>query len=500
MASPYLKSLPRGFRIDPRLGAVYDANPHSADDLTVIRGIETREAVGLNRLGIYFCEQLASWTDSEEAAVADALGMSVSTVRHSRWSVQARDFVGRMVTVSSSDATGGPSPERVSKSALPAPVSRTVAVMVCALLTGWLLVSWLNHRTHPPVTGIVVAEITSLRVPADSRLLELRVTAGDEVFTGETLLTLEKFKHLEDIESQAQRVQKLAEDLRRIEAQAELELQWRSQHVHEELQDARRRAEFFRTLDQPHLSQPAGITSTDNSLPPGEFQTVSTERDVMRYGDDPVNSLVFISGTSGTTTLKPAVPQSSPTNTVPLPEPQTSVDTQHNWLQLEVRNIQARIRRLEELSSHLPAQVRQAAGIESIHSEHKTAQKHLAQIRSLSRETSVLCPAYGIISEVRYQAGARMRRDDVMMKIVHPDRRYIVVHGPTERFSHLEPGAHVTIVFPEHENCQGVLASLPRVEDTQIGSGESFASLRIESVGREWPELPVGSRVEVLLQ
>ena len=65
MASPYLKSLPRGFRIDPRLGAVYDANPHSADDLTVIRGIETREAVGLNRLGIYFCEQLASWTDSE---------------------------------------------------------------------------------------------------------------------------------------------------------------------------------------------------------------------------------------------------------------------------------------------------------------------------------------------------------------------------------------------------------------------------------------------------
>ena len=38
--------------MDHRFGPVYDHAPAAADDLTVIRGIDTREAVTLNQLTI----------------------------------------------------------------------------------------------------------------------------------------------------------------------------------------------------------------------------------------------------------------------------------------------------------------------------------------------------------------------------------------------------------------------------------------------------------------
>ena len=48
----FYDQLSNGYRIDHQLGAVYDHSPSSADDLTAIRGIDTREAVILNRLGV----------------------------------------------------------------------------------------------------------------------------------------------------------------------------------------------------------------------------------------------------------------------------------------------------------------------------------------------------------------------------------------------------------------------------------------------------------------
>ena len=93
-----------------------------------------------------------------------------------------------------------------------------------------------------------------------------------------------------------------------------------------------------------------------------------------------------------------------------------------------------------------------------------------------------------------------MPHSEVMLKIMHPDRLYVVVRAPTERIDRLEPGSPLEILFPGHNKYQGVVANLPMVTDTQLASGDDMTSFRIESFGRPWPELPTGSRVEVLTQ
>ncbi len=179
LATNYFDQLSHGYRIDRLFGVVYDHSPSGADDLTAIRGIDTREAVILNRLGVYFYSQIALWAHPEISAFSGELGMSASTLVDEQWIEQAQTICRpRPVGPSSASAH------------LPATAIRTVSLLACALIVWCVLVYWLSLQSRQPLRGVIAADITSLRVPAESRLLAVHVQAGDEVFSGDQLLTL----------------------------------------------------------------------------------------------------------------------------------------------------------------------------------------------------------------------------------------------------------------------------------------------------------------------
>lgn len=485
-ATPYT-NLPEGFRRDPDLGAVYDSNPTSADDLTIIRGIDTREAAGLNQLGIYFYEQIAGWTDSQVVAVADAMGTSAASIFRDRWTTQA--LILSTPSADESDAW------KLSPSApsLPASGSRTITLLVAALLVGCFFVTWLNRHRQPPMQGVLAAEITSLRVPADGRLLASHVTVGDEVFTGEVLMTLEKSEHLQQIASQSLRVRQLNEDLQKAEAQASIELQWRNQQLQQELSDVQRRARYFQTMQLP----PAEADLSQSAPQPAErrIRTVSRPQKVLTSREQRVNGLLFINGISGNTTHRRSAPRSASADGVrrAVPDYRTSGEL----LRLEAANVQSRLEQLERLRTTLPTQIRMAAGVENLRAQLEDAEARLTHMQSLSRETSILCPGYGTVGQVRYDNGDRVSRGDVLVRILHTERCYVMVQAPSQRIGELQPGTHVDVLFPDHDRCEGIVAGLPVIADNPLAGGTSMAAVRVESIGRHWPELPVGSAVQV---
>lgn len=487
--------------MDPRFGAVYDSVPHSADDLAVIRGIETREAAGLNRLGIYFFEQIAGWTEFQAAAVADALGMPASRISHDRWTAQAQALVPS-VDSEPFVAAAEVDPQQHHLSGLPASGTRTITVLVCALMAGCFVVWWLNRRAQIPMTGVLAAEITSLRVPADSRLLNTHVKAGDEVFSGQTLLTLEKTEHMQQIVRQTQQVHQLAEKLQQANSRAALDLQWRSQQLDQEISDTERRARLLQNLISPSSDQLGVLPSSEAALSSGSgpLQSVSSPREVTASRIDRVNALLFMSGSSGATTLKSISSLTAPIMTARLPRRGDAWSVDSEVLRLEAETIRTRLQRLTQLRSELPAQVQLAAGVEHLRIRHRDAQKRLKLMESLSRETTVLCPAYGIIGQMRFQIGDRMKRDDVMVKILHRDRRFVIVHPPADQVAELQPGVRVAVLFPGRDDCQGVVADLPMIAGSTAADGTTVTAVRVESTGRNWPDLPVGSTVEVRIQ
>lgn len=507
-----------GYRLDHQFGPVFETPPAGSDDLTQIRGIDTREAVILNRLGVYQLAQVALWTDPEAQQFSAELGMRFSTLLEEGWIEQARSLCRTVATVPQTRP-------QVHHAALPASLVRTLSLLSFAVLVGCLVVYWLNVQSHQPLRGVLSADITTIMVPAEARLLATFVKPGDEVFTGDQLLTLEKSEHLKVIEVHQQRVNELEQQLKRAEAQATLDLEWRLREVERELADVRTRARQVEESerDSPESLRTASATAAaveekqsahsaeKPAAVPGKMARQVSQSRVSEPKRRPQPNRFVFWGASGASNIdvprpvvrsvEPSVPERNPVLLVPAPQPQivrTVEPSPSNHHFAEAEGLRRRIERLERLKNSLPDQVRRAAGVDGISRQRDAAEQYLSEIQAASREVSVLCPAYGRIGQIRFQPGDEMRTGETMVKILHTDRRYIMLKIPTNRMNELQPG-DVQLVFPDDQRLSGRITDLPMLAEAFV-NGQSHATVRIEPAGRLWPEIPIGSQIDVVIQ
>ena len=489
MESPIIATLPRGHRMDRRFGVVFDIAPEFSDDLTRVDGVRTREAVILNQLGIYFWGQMALWRHREMSAIADELQIPVGRMIDDCWIERAKNLCSVVAPRQSST--------------LPASPLRTMSLLIVALLIGFCSVYLLGRRHNEPLTGILSADITTIRVPAASRLTSVQIKAGEEVFSGQPLLTLEKLEHLAFIEAQEHLVRDLEREVKRVEAQAAIELEWRTRDLNRELSNVRQRV-ALRELDG----------RTANRVPdgkPNRLQDGVPVRSVSSSNAAPLNStprgraggIIFFSGASGQSSAV-----SEPAHVPELPEPVRIAQLPNNSLisdseaiapaDPDLQTLRSEQSRLEAVRTTLPATVNEAVGATTIQAQYAEAAKQLETMKSVSREVNVTSPVYGTVGQVRYREGDDMQAGEVMLRILHTDRRYVMAYLPTRRVHEMRPGQEVELQFPGNEEFKGQVVDIPMVADLTGQTGDTLAAIRIEQVGRLWPNVPVGSQIDVI--
>jgi len=490
MESPIIAKLPRGHRMDRQFGVVFDTAPEIAEDLTQIDGIRTREAVLLNKLGIYFWGQIALWRHRELVLIADELQLPVGRIIDEGWTEQARTLC--YATVAPQSPT------------LPASAKRTATLLICALLIGLLMVYLMKRHQNPALTGILSADITTIRVPAASRLTSVQVKAGEEVFSGQPLLTLEKLEHLAFIETQECAVLNLERELKRVEAQAAIDLEWRTRDLDREISNTRQRI-AMKELDGTTASRISAENSTRTDNGPSvigvSLQTAAPQNLASRTRS---GGIIFFSGASG---------QSSP---VPEPASVAVVQTPIRTAQVlrsrvvsdsatvtpsgepDLQSLRTEQQRLEAVRASLPAIVNEAAGATNLKAQFMDATHQLELMKSVSREVQVTSPVYGTVGQVRYREGDDMQAGEIMLRILHTDRRYITAYLPTRRVHELRPGQEVELRFPGNEEFRGQVVDVPMMADLTGNSGDTLAPVRIEQLGRLWPNVPVGCQIDVI--
>jgi multidrug resistance efflux pump len=176
---------------------------------------------------------------------------------------------------------------------------------------------------------------------------------------------------------------------------------------------------------------------------------------------------------------------------VPTPVEAAPVDEQSQKLQSEET-------RLLSLREALPSTVNEAMGVTSLQEQLNDATSHLETMKSVSREIHVNAPVYGVVGQVRYRQGDDLPNGEIMVRILHTDRRYIMVHLPTRRVTEMQAGHEVELMFPGNQEFRGQIVDVPMLADTTGSSGDTLAAVRIEPVGRLWPMIPVGSQVDVV--
>lgn len=479
--------------MDRQFGIVYAVAPSEADDLTQIDGIRTREAVLLNQRGIYLFGQIALWRHREIVEIAGELQIPVARIVDEGWMEQARSL--------SHPVSPG------SAYNLPASAFRTISLLVCASLVGVFTIYMFGRHRNQPLTGVLSADITSIRVPAPSRLTAVHVKAGQEVFSGQPLLTLEKLEHLSMLEDQERNVRKLTQELKRAEAQARIEAEWRTSELDRALTNIQTQIaqskhssvfEYARTADLANKRREAHFSSVSSGATFASLTAKSRAGGIMFFSGSgqtsptPVASaLQFLPVRTALAPREGVVSDSPAMDLVPTPAEAEPVDEQSQKLHTEES-------RLLSLRKDLPATVNEAMGVTSLKEQLDDAASHLENMKSVSREIHVNAPVYGVVGQVRYRQGDDLPNGEIMVRILHTDRRYIMVHLPTRRVTEMQPGHEVELMFPGNQEFRGQIVDVPMLADTTGSNGDTLAAVRIEPVGRLWPMIPVGSQVDVV--
>lgn len=489
MESPIIATLPRGHHMDRQFGVVYNRAPAYADDLTQIDGVRTREAVLLNQMGIYLFGQVSLWRHREIVAIAGELQVPVSRIVDEGWTEQARELCRPTVRTSSHRS---------------ASILRTAALLACALLIGFLSVYFLGRYRNQALTGILSADITSIRVPAASRLTTVSVKPGDEVFSGQPLLTLEKLEHLALIENQERLVRDIERDLKRIEAQSAIELEWRTRDLDRTLTGVRLQVAQRESVAQ--WQQPTEPMNAWTSREGTQVSPISSRSEMSTSLRPQAGGIAFFSGISGqsspitaTVALATPAPQPAPIRTAMVPREGVVSDSPVPMPvdpQLEV--LRSEQLRLETVRTTLPSTISEALGVTSLKGQFTEASQQLDSMKSVSREIQVQAPNYGVVGQVRFRQGDDLPAGEIMLRILHTDRRYVMLYLPTKRVNEMQPGHEVELRFPGNQEFRGQVVEIPMMADTTGETGETLAAFRIEPVGKLWPTVPVGSQIDVI--
>lgn len=500
MDSPIIATLPAGHRMDRLFGVLYDRPPAVADELTQIEGIRPLEAAAMNEKGVYCFGQIALWRHREMSSFSTELQIPLARVIDEAWVAQARDLCRQKTLAAHSD--------------FPGTFFRSLTVIVCALLAGWLVVWMIGQGKNRPLTGVLAADITSIRVPVSSRLATVHVRAGDEVFSGQPLMTIENTEQQPQIEDFQRQLHEAERELKRLEAQAAIDAEWRRRDLDADIAGVREHLAFLETplprarTGSRSAQRTRGVPATQVSL----RSAVSARS--LESGPSPIlffNGDKSAAAAPAATSVAPAMPQTNsseiPVRLIAAPvddlslaatAPSGSAPAQPANLVEDPEKLRAELTRLEEVRSGLPTRIEDALGVSAIRERCSEFAEKLQTLRTTSTEITLASPVYGIVGQVRGRTGDQLQSTDVVLRILHTDRRSVVVQLPTTRVHEMSVGQEVELRFPGNQIYRGQVVEVPLMADASAESRETMTVVRVEPVGKIWPSVPIGCQVDVI--
>lgn len=364
--------------------------------------------------------------------------------------------------------------------ARPASLTRTLTMTTAALLLSVVVTGSVARQNSSRFIGVLKAEVSKLSAPADGVVEWMEVKPGQIVLPGTELFIIRDTELEERIRKAELTLDGFRIDLAAAEARSELELQQRTA----ELESSAFETELTLTgLLQQHFQQSFESTALGDYL--NLFDSLaSTEV-------PPINlkSLAMPDQTREYDRLRAMIARSDVENSL-------------EALQTRIDLCESRLKELRSSIASLPDRIEAAHKIPVIQASIKRATSELEELKSLAAERTVNSPIYGMAGVLRVQEQASVSEGDLLVEIFDRDREFITVSLPMSLVASLEANQHVKLYFPDDEDREGVIDSIPpQLTSEENGtSSEATFSLKIRPVGKPWPTLPIGSSLEVSIE
>lgn len=357
---------------------------------------------------------------------------------------------------------------------------RTLAICLASLLAGAGVAVWFERHGEVRFAAYLEAHKAPVTAEHPGRVETLSKSEGDRITIGDPLLNLTDSQLMREIQLQKDEVVRSEIQLNQCLAEADLDLQWRTNDLDDKIIDYQLRSAGYLKEKYDFELQKSMLADMLSSN-----QTAALP--------DP-DSLI------GSLMVEDRLPRVEEMTTA-LKLETVSNATDVSSAQVEI--CEQQLKRLEQVKQSLPATVRRKAGVDAAEATLARARAMLEQTEARRTELTVTSTAVGKVGVYRVKVGDHVEPGQTIVELLDDARRFLRVEVPSSKISELKVAQSVDITFPGGAKRTGRIQMIaPQAIPTDANShgAESLILVRVEQTGELWPDLPVGTRVDVSLR
>ena len=363
---------------------------------------------------------------------------------------------------------------------LPAPPHRTLLLLVLTLLIGLAVTNWLDARSvSRTLVGYLRAERNSVVAPVDAVISELRHQPGDVVTPGTVLALLVDDELERQVDDRRAILPTLEATLAQSRAQADVELALK-------LRDLEREEFEVRTLAANHLEK-----QYYNEFMQTAWEEMLDRSDGLASlgGNDQIYRLGALPQmlTSDTVRMKALLRQQAARNAASISAAQTKL-------------CRGRLVRIDALRSSLPEKFRTANGVDVATQQLAHARTTLDSLEQRRRRLVLTAGTHGTVGQQLKQPGERVAAGEAVVELYDREQQHIDLPVPSQLINRYSVGTLVRLRFAGSIRCRGRVSLVPPHTEQHVetpAGQDPLVRVTVEPIGRLWPEVPIGSSVEV---
>jgi multidrug resistance efflux pump len=354
---------------------------------------------------------------------------------------------------------------------------RTWLIALLALAAGSAAAWSLANREPTRFAGRIAAQTTYLNAAHAGIVAELLVSEGDRVSLQDPLAKLADPDLEARIAAAGADVSVRTSEQQQAEAAAQIELTWRMKELdHDIVATELRSADYLKE-------------KYDWELERSMWADVMASKDIVMFddGQPAFQSMILQSRAPGKPHLNAILKHETADNAVAVSTVQVEILTE-------------RLGQLQRLKEALPESVREKSGVAVAGQRLAQARAELERLEARRAELIVKSTAVGTVGVFRARPGDHLQPGQPIVEILDAARRWVVASVPSSAVSAFTPQRTVTLTFPGGLIRAGHVVSIaPQADRPGTDEHDPQVAVRIEESGAAWPNVPLGSRIDVQL-
>lgn len=355
---------------------------------------------------------------------------------------------------------------------------RALVILMIALVGGVSCAQWVRGLRVDSYVGSLQAPKTIVTARTDAVIQKMHVAEGQTVDSEDIVVTLFDRSLEKTWQVKQQQLAALEAELEQSKAKTEVELALRNKEIESEVFQAKLKSSQY--LKEQYIHQITNLAWQDFLQDYDSISSSGSNEEVFR-------SLVYESRLPDENRITAMLRQESARNSAEV-------------FAARVKLCEEQMAELKALQRKLPQQIRLAMGVEVIKNRLEQVKNELRQLETQREDLQLRAGRYGTVGMLEKEVGDTIQKGAPIVELFDKDHPYLLVEVPSRKISLFEEGTQVKILFSGDLKGKGVVRKISEQAVRKTGSSESLILVHVEPAGPLWPELPMGTTVDISLE